>query len=67
MQIYANLLGSYILLDNEKDQINGFRPVEFMSNHIAKYKESFIFFTVIHNNVRYEIPYNQFQCVEPIE
>ena len=67
MQVYANLLGTYVLLDNAKDKINGFTPTDFMNNHIFKYKEPHIFFTVIHDNMRYEIPYNQLECVEPIE
>lgn len=67
MQVYANLLGSYVLLDNDKDMINGFRPNVFMEQHLHKYSEPFMFFTVIHESKKYQIPFDKFQSVEPIE
>lgn len=67
MQVYANLLGSYTLLDNDKDMINGFSPEVFITNHLHKYNEPFYFFTVIHDNKKYLISYSQLQSVEPME
>lgn len=67
MQVYANLLGSFVLLDNNKDMINGFAPDVFITNHLHKYTEPFHFFTVIHDSKKYFISYNQLQSVEPME
>lgn len=67
MKVYANLLGVFTLLDNENDMINGFKPNIFIEQHLHKYKEPFYFFTVIHNNQKYQISYNQLQSVEPME
>ena len=67
LKVYAHLLGSFVLLDNEKDMINGFKPHVFIEHHLHKYDNPFMFFTVIHDGLKYTVSYNQLQSCEPVE
>ena len=66
-KVYFNLLGTWTLLDNNKDSINGFRPSIFVEEHLFNYKQPQIFFTIIHNNKHYNMNYNNIIYVDADE
>lgn len=57
-KVYANILGTWTLLDNNIDTINGFTPHKFIEFELCKYQQPQIFLTIIHNNKHYCMSYN---------
>ncbi|HIU22638.1 MAG TPA: hypothetical protein IAD49_03555 [Candidatus Fimihabitans intestinipullorum] len=58
MNVYANILGKWTLLDDELDNINGVKPSSFVSGFFTvedKFKENPTI-CITHNSIKYVVP-----------